>query len=134
MAYYLEFEKQYNIQPYVSHPIKIERMKYLHPSPNHALTEEYAMENVKEPTDYVVLDHSRVDADLAKREVSSILYWNIWRLTPKAYQSQDGKWYFKDQCDLMASDFLVENAHYVFESTVNVIMQSENYKRNIKKR
>jgi hypothetical protein len=48
----------------------------------------YIDEYVRDPFDYVQLDHSRVDAELLRDGIEPAVFWNIWRLTPPVYRAR----------------------------------------------
>jgi hypothetical protein len=49
-------------------------------APAYAKDKRYIDENVRNPFDYIVLDHSRLDGELVKEGLDPGVFWNIWRL------------------------------------------------------
>jgi hypothetical protein len=55
-------------------------------APDYTKSKRYVDENVRDPFDYVHLDHGRVDAELLRDGIEPAVFWNIWRLTPPVYR------------------------------------------------
>jgi hypothetical protein len=91
-------------------------------APYYARDPQYIQENVNDPTDYVVLDHSRVDQDLLKEGVDTTAFWNVWRLTPAVYLSQEKQWVVKREFDKLDNATLSDNVEYIFSTTVDIAL------------
>jgi hypothetical protein len=91
-------------------------------APYYAKDPAYVQENVKEPTDYVVLDHSRVDQDLLKQGVDTTAFWNVWRLTPEVYRTEEKEWIVKHDFGKLDAATLADKAEYVFSTTVDIAL------------
>lgn len=97
-------------------------------APHYAKNKKYIEENVKDPIDYIVIDHEKLDTDLLLHGVAPIDYWNIWRLTPPVYYDGDaGEWVVKD--DFKDEVYNKENAEYCFRKTVEILLL---YQRSLK--
>lgn len=91
-------------------------------APYFARDPQYIQENVKDPTDYIVRDHSRIDQDLLKDGVDTTAFWNVWRLTPEVYRSEDKQWVIKHDFGKLDAATLADNAEYVFSTTVDMAL------------
>ena len=91
-------------------------------APFYARNKEYIDKYVCEPTDFIVLDHSKVDQDLLKQGVDTTAFWNIWRLTPAVYRTTDKQWVVKHDFDKLNEHLLADKADYVFSSTIDIML------------
>lgn len=91
-------------------------------APYYAKDPQYIQENVKDPTDYIVRDHSRIDQDLLKEGVDTTAFWNVWRLTPEVYRSDDKQWVVKHDFGKLDAATLADNAEYVFSTVVDIAL------------
>ena len=121
---YLEFEKDYDIRVFKK-GAKSSGLRGLfgpHSSaPYYACNEEYINEKVKEPTDLIVIDHSKLDHELLKHGVDNTSFWNIWRLTPDVYRNEDKSWVVKNDFDLLEPEILKDEIEYIFSTTVDIV-------------
>lgn len=91
-------------------------------APYYARDPKYIQENVQDPTDYIVRDHSRIDQDLLKDGVDTTAFWNVWRLTPDVYRSEDKQWVVKHDFGKLDAATLADNAEYVFSAVVDMTL------------
>lgn len=121
-AIYLTFEKRFDIR-------RFEEEKYNNPmaealfseAPYFARGKKYIEENVKEPTDYICVDHAKLDITLLQNDILPVDYWNIWRLTPEVYYYEENdKWIIKE--DFSTDRYNKENAEYCFRKTVEILL------------
>lgn len=91
-------------------------------APYYARDPQYIQENVKDPTDYIVRDHSRIDQDLLKEGVDTTAFWNVWRLTPEVYRSEDKQWVIKHDFGKLDAATLADSAEYVFSTVVDMAL------------
>jgi len=96
----------------------------------HTKNKRFIDENVRDPFDYVRLDHSRVDAELLRDGIEPELFWNIWRLAPSVYRShsvfqrQDqGQFSVKHDLERYDEDAAEPNAAYVLEHTIDILLK-----------
>jgi hypothetical protein len=133
---YLEIEKDYNVFKFKDGITGLGNLGGLFGmssnAPYYAQNKEYIEKNVRSPTDYVVLDHGRVDADLLRKGVRPEEFWNIWRLTPEVIQNEDSSWTFKDDFDRLNPDRLAEHADYIFSTTVDFALSIHSNRRSIR--
>jgi len=90
-------------------------------SPRYACSKEYIRDYVKDPTDYVVLDHDAIERDLSKYSVDSTAFWNVWRLTPEVWQDDDGRWVVRYDFDKVDRGHLESKIDYIFSTTTDIV-------------
>ncbi len=91
-------------------------------APYYAKNPKYIQESVKHPIDYIVRDHSRIDQDLLTQGVDTTAFWNIWRLTPEVYRTEDKQWVVKHDFGKLDAATLADKADYVFSTTVDIAL------------
>lgn len=101
-------------------------------APFYAQNEEYIEKHVRDPTDYIVLDHSRVDQDLLSAGIAPHDFWNIWRLTPETFREDDGTWIHREDYDKLDLDLLVDRAEYIFATTVDLALTFHSNRQQIR--
>jgi hypothetical protein len=75
-AIYLEIESRYDIAAFKDgEPQGL--LAAATSAPYYARSKDYIAKNVKEPTDYVVLDHASVDQELLTKGVDPTDFWNV---------------------------------------------------------
>jgi hypothetical protein len=132
---YLEIEKDYNIYKFregAGTSLGDGILGKHSNAPYYSQNPEYIEKNVKSPTDYIVLDHGRVDADLLKKGVRPEEFWNIWRLTPEIIRNEDSSWTFREDFDKLDSERLAEHADYIFSTTVDLALSIHTTRRSIR--
>jgi hypothetical protein len=117
---FLEFETFYDIQ---------RRMRSK--APRHTWDREWQEKNVREPFDCIVIDRSRLDADLLREGIDNGIFWNIRRLTPEVYRPRTVKkaWAIKQDPNKLDDKVAQEHAAYVLENTIDLILKTEANKR-----
>jgi hypothetical protein len=134
-AIYLAVERHYNVETFKDgEPKGI--LGAFSSAPFYARNKDYIEKYVCDPTDFIVLDRSKVDQDLLTQGVDTTAFWNIWRLTPEVYRTSDKEWVVKYDLDKLNQDFLVDKADYVYSATVDVLlaMQTANNALKFKER
>ncbi|MBI4763254.1 MAG: hypothetical protein HY787_01440 [Deltaproteobacteria bacterium] len=92
-------------------------------APFFARNKKYIDENVKEPTDFIVYDHNRLDMDLLRSGMSRSDYWNVWRLTPSLYRKdKTSDWIVNEDFKKLDEDGIKDRAEYVLDSTINLVL------------
>lgn len=126
-AFYVMFEKSYDISPFAG---KKDHERYgllddraLCNAPFYAKSDKYIQESVRRPFDYIVLDHSRVDAECLKKGIDTHTFWNIWRLTPKVWRKPSGDWVNQYDLDIANAPSIKEDANYVIEALIGMQLQ-----------
>lgn len=127
-ALYVEIEGRYDISAYKDEEPR-GLMAGLTSAPYYARSMKYVAENVRDPTDYIVLDHAAVDQDLLISGVDPTDFWNVWRLTPELFRSKAGKWYVKRDFGKLEGSDLKDIAEYVFNTTLDIALARETNRR-----
>lgn len=130
-ALYLEIEWRYDITKFKDgKPLGL--LSGFSDAPFFARNAEYIQENVRDPTDFIVLDHSKLDQDLMKGGVDPTAYWNIWRLTPEIYRTPDKQWVIKEDFDKLDADFLDDKIEYIFSTSVDIVLGLHTARKAVK--
>lgn len=91
-------------------------------APAYAKTNRYVRDNVRNPFNYVVLDHSVLDAELLKDGIDTRLFWNIWRLTPEVWRRPSGDWIVKQDIDILHSNNLESDLQYSIDGMIQIVL------------
>ena len=119
---YLVFEKRFDIR-------KFEDEKHIgslagalySDAPYFARNKKYIEESVSVPTDYICIDHDKLNMDLLQNDILPVDYWNIWRLTPAVYYyEEDKRWVIEDE--FSDDRYNRENAEYCFRKTIEILL------------
>lgn len=95
-------------------------------APYFARNRKYIEDNVKEPTDFVILDHNDLEMEIMKSGVDSVAYWNLWRLTPAVYRaSRDTPWVVKNDFLKLDLDGIKDRAEYVLLTTTDILLATD---------
>ena len=125
-ALYLEFESAYDVSEFIDKTKPGPLDGWWCSAPFYARTADYIKKNVNVPTDYIVLDHSKIDARLSKAGVSHTTFWNVWRLTPALFQPKDASdWIVKHEARVFDEDGIRERAEYVLHATVDLCLSAQ---------
>ena len=95
--------------------------------------QEWICSHVKNPFDYIQLEHAVIDSELAMWGVNPQTFWNIWRLTPDVirYTSND-EWKVKSMSPYTDQLVIEENAVYCLEEATNIILKKYEFKGSAK--
>lgn len=130
-ALYLEIEWQYDITKFKDgKPLGL--LGGFSDAPFFARNAEYIQQNVHDPTDFIVLDHGKLDQDLLKDGVDPTAYWNLWRLTPEVYRTPDEQWVVKEDFDKLDAEFLADKIEYIFSTAVDVVLGLHTARKAVK--
>ncbi|MCX5849481.1 MAG: hypothetical protein NTW65_08525 [Deltaproteobacteria bacterium] len=133
---YLEVEQNYDISAYKDNMPKGVLAGLLAGytlAPFYARNKQYIDKEVKNPTDYIVIDHSRMDQELLIQRVDPTDYWNIWRLTPEVYRNKDTKeWIVKYDFDKLDDRILCNKIEYIFSTTIDIVLGIHANRKNIR--
>jgi hypothetical protein len=130
-ALYLEIEQRYDVTKFKDQ-MPVGLLNGFSDAPGYARTPDYVREHVNNPTDFIVLDHSKLDHDLVKDGVDSTAFWNLWRLTPQVYLTPDKNWVVKEEFDKQDDDFLSNSIEYIFSATVDIVLALHTARRAVK--
>jgi len=126
---YLVFEKQFDIRPFEKYDKDIQSKSALtralsrphSPAPKHAKNKQYIKENVKQPTDFIVIDYNKIWRDLLGNGINLVDFSNVMLLTPKVYFFEEEKdWAIKEDVD--GIKYNQENAEYCFRKTIEILL------------
>lgn len=121
-ALFLEVERYYDISAYKDgKPVGLLSGGFTK-APYFARNKQYIEENISDPTDFIVYDHSSVNETLLTQGVDNTAYWNIWRLTPEVYKTKEGSWVIKHEFSKLDEKVLTDKIEYIFSATLDVVM------------
>lgn len=127
-ALFVRIESDYDIAPFEKQeqPNKLGLFLLGRKAPYYARQKDYIKKNVRDPTDYIVLDHSELEMELMKSGMDSVSFWNVWRLTPEVYRSADDKpWVVKRDFAKLEADGIKERGEYVLDTTINLLVSAD---------
>lgn len=137
-AFYIQFERSYSIfafaEPNAGTINDMLGPKILSEAPQHAKSTFYIDKYVNKPTDYIVLDHSKVNAGLLNDGIDPNTFWNIWRLTPKVFRFPAGEWVVDYEYDIADDPDLLDHCRYVVDNIIAVTLQRQGARKRIKGR
>ena len=126
---YLVFEKQFDIRPFEKYEEDIQSKIALTRAlsgphslaPEHAKNKQYIKENVKQPTDFIVIDYNKMWRDLLVNGINLVDFSNVMLLTPEVYFFEEEKdWATKEDVD--GIKYNQENAEYCFRKTIEILL------------
>jgi hypothetical protein len=126
---YLVFEKQFDIRPFEKYEEDIQSKSSLTRAlsrphslaPEHAKNKQYIKENVKQPTDFIVIDYNKMWLDLLGNGINLVDFSNVMLLTPEVYFFEEEKdWATKEDVD--GIKYNQENAEYCFRKTIEILL------------
>lgn len=120
-ALYCEIERQYDISEYVDgEPRGL--LSALSSAPFYSKNKEFIEKNVREPTDFIVYDHARVNEHLLVSGADNTAFWNVWRLTPEVFKRKGGDWVVKYDLAKLDAEVLADKIEYIFSATLDVVL------------
>ena len=127
-AFFLRFEKRFDVSPFASPPDDnlIDFRHWSCDAPDYARNQQYIERSVADPTDYIVIDHSKLNLDLVTAGVDTVAFWNIWRLTPSVFRRDAGDpWVIKTDVAILEEEGLADRAEYVLDATISILLQEQ---------
>ena len=131
-AIYLELERSYDVADFKDGAKPRKLLGAYSKAPLFAKSKEYIEENVRDPTDYIVYDHSDLDQELLKYSVDNTAFWNVWRLTPAVYQTKDNEWVVKHDVDKLDNEVLTDTIEYIFNTTIDIVLAIHAKRESVK--
>jgi hypothetical protein len=105
---------------------------FISDAPLYAQNKEYIEQRVKDPYDYIVLDHERLTRDLLSDGIDPQVFWNVRRLTPPVYRpDENAGWMVKRVLEIEANADK-DHAAYVLDQTVDVALRLDERKRLVR--
>lgn len=133
---YLEVEQHYSIykfRPGAPEGVGLGDLFTFSQAPYFAQSASYIKDHVHDPSDYIVLDHSRVYQELLSKGVETEDFWNIWRLTPAMFRSPDtGEWIVREEFKKLDATVLAGEAEYLFTAALNVALGFQASRRRVR--
>lgn len=135
-AIFLEIEEDYSIVRWkdVSHDDKSSQglLAALRlggwKAPYWCSNKEWIDKNVKDPFDYIQIDHERMRIDLLEWGFSTQDFWNLWRLTPSVFrESKEAPWFIKGDVQLLINAATEENARYCLDRAYSLILRKQEH-------
>jgi hypothetical protein len=120
-AIYLEIEHRYDISQFKDGDVE-GLLGAFSRAPHYAKNKQYIDENVENPTDFIVYDHSSVNERLLIEGVDNTAFWNVWRLTPKVYKPKDAEWVVEQDFAKLDEKVLGDKIDYIFSATLDVVL------------
>lgn len=127
-AIFVRIESQYDIAPYGSEqePKGFALFLLSQKAPFFTRNKDYIEKDVKDATDYVVIDHNVLEMDLMISGMDSVSFWNVWRLTPEVYRPEaGGQWVVKREFRKLEQDGIKDRAEYVLDTTINLFVSAD---------
>lgn len=120
-ALYCEIEHKYDISEYVDgEPRGL--LAGMSSAPFYAKNRGFIEKNVRNPTDFIVYDHARVNEHLLISAADNTAFWNVWRLTPEVFKRKRGDWVVKYDLAKLDTEVLAEKIEYIFSATLDVAL------------
>lgn len=95
-------------------------------APAYAKSPEWIKENVKEPTNYVVIDHEKLRTDALEWGFNVNELSNLRRLTPSVFRSAtDSKWFVAFDLGFPEHHATLQNAQYCLDRAIELIRRKQ---------
>jgi hypothetical protein len=89
---------------------------------------EWIEENVREPFDYVQIDHDTMRVDLMEWGTNTQDFWNLWRLTPPVFRaSKETEWAVKKEMKYYVEAATAENVRYCLDKAIGLIVRKRSH-------
>ncbi|WP_349020307.1 hypothetical protein [Methyloglobulus sp.] len=121
-ALFLEIERAYDISAYKDGKPVGGLLGGFTKAPYFSRNKQYIDENIYDPTDFIVYDHSSVNEKLLTEGADNIAFWNVWRLTPEVYKTKEGNWVIKHEFSKLDEKVLTDKIEYIFSATLDVVL------------
>lgn len=97
-------------------------------APYYTRNREWIAAHVREPFDYVQLDHGHIRADLVEWGASTQDFWNIWRLTPPVFRAdKESTWQVKRDPTRFAEGAVEANVRYCLDAVIALILKKQDH-------
>ena len=92
-------------------------------APAYTWNKNYIERHVKDATDYVVFDDSRLEIELITSGIDPVVFWNVWRLTPEVHRlNGTSPWIHKRDFVKLDEDGIRDRTEYVLDSTIGMLL------------
>jgi hypothetical protein len=136
-AFFVEFLQTYDVRPWRSKDTQPTGLLgyFGHQAPQWARSATYIEENVRDPIDFIVIDHSELDKNVVQLGLDYNVFWNIWRLTPRVYRPSGddaAPWVVRD--DAFIDENAKGHAEYVLHHLTEILLRVERERQKSKVR
>lgn len=101
-----------------------------HKAPYWTRNREWIEKNVRNPIDYVQIDHERLRLDGMEWGVNTAELENLRRLTPEVFRSEKGSpWHIKYDMAFPANEATLANARYCLDRAISVLLRKQQHMR-----
>jgi len=88
------------------------------------------MKNVKNPIDYVQIDHEKLRLDAMEWGANTVELKNLRRLTPDVFRSdKDSSWHIGYEKALVQNEATPENASYCLDRAISILIRKQQHMR-----
>jgi hypothetical protein len=130
-AIFLLFENNYTIDRFKSGSVALNALAlFSSRAPHYMKNANWIFENVKEPFDYIQIDHDVLDKELLTKGIEPQTFWNIWRGTPAVFRySGTTEWLVRRELQKETQGTTEENASYILEETIDIALRLDESRR-----
>jgi len=94
---------------------------------------DWIAKNVKDPFDYIQLDHGEIKQDLIEWGASTQDFFNIWRLTPEVVRLEsDSEWLLKGEIKHLHQGATKENAVFCLDKAINLLSKKQQHQKSVR--
>ncbi|MEW6203643.1 MAG: hypothetical protein AB1546_16850 [bacterium] len=131
-ALYLVYEKYCDVRPLKNGISTVDAWKkFFQRIYSRYMRDEDVEKYVDCPTDYIQVDHDKLEKDLMLNGIMPMDFWNVLRLTPSMYYYEDDKeWVIKD--DFRDDAYNEKNAEYCIRKTVEILLLKQRHSEQTK--
>lgn len=132
-AIFVEIEKSYSVARFRDMDGDVGFFGFFCKAPYYTCNKKWIDENVSDVFQFVQLDHEKLNRELIENDIDITVFWNIWRLTPSVFRyDDDSQWFVKNELQKIETASIGENAVYVFNSTVDLVLRLYERRRAIR--
>lgn len=134
-AIFLEIEQPYSVHEWVNSEIQLWRalMQGGSKAPAHTRNGKWIAANVKEPTDFVQIDHNQLRADGVEWGVNTNELINLRWLTPSVFRaSSDSPWCVSHDIALPANQANQHNVQYCLDRAISILLKKQTHHRALR--
>ena len=97
-------------------------------APSYCKSKEWIEENVREPFDYIQLDHERARLDLLEWGVGTQDFWNVRRLTPSVFrEAKHSDWLVEGDFPHLVGAATEANARYCLDRAYALMLKKQQH-------
>jgi hypothetical protein len=133
-ALFVEIEHEYAINKWADVDAANEPMGLLalgrggHKAPYWMRNKQWIEKNVKDPIDYIQIDHERLRLDGMEWGVNTAELENLRRLTPDVFRPEKGgPWHVEYDMAFPANDATLTNARYCVDRAISILLRKQQH-------